>query len=374
MGKQDERGLKKTPLYDYYLENKVKLTDFGGWALPIQFTKLGDEHEAVRERVGLFDCAHMGEIRIKGAEAEAFINRIITNDATKVATHQAMYTAMTNEEGGTLDDVIFYKRAEDEFIFTPNASNTDKIYDWLVRHNKENTVTIENISDQYGLIAIQGPKAQAVLEKLTDTDLNLIKNYYYQPDQTVAGISDVHISRTGYTGEEGFELYMPWIEQRTLWEALLKAGEEFGITECGLGARDTLRLEAGLALYGNDLTEEINPIEGGIGFAVKTGDKKTGDYPGKAALETYRTQENKRQSRGFELTGRGIARNGMDVKLEDGTDIGVVTSGTMSPTFKQAMGFVLIDSQYAKLNTEIFIEIRNKLVPAKLVKKDWLRR
>lgn len=374
MGKQEEKGLKKTPLYDYYLEKKLKLTDFGGWALPIQFTKLADEHQAVRERVGLFDCAHMGEVRIKGDQAEAFINRIITNDATKVATHQAMYTAITNEEGGTLDDVIFYKRAEDEFIFTPNASNTDKIVDWFISHNMDDAVTIENISDEYGLIAIQGPKAEAVLEKLTEADLTGIKNYHYLPDQTVAGIANVHISRTGYTGEEGFELYMPWAEERALWEALLEAGAEFDIMECGLGARDTLRLEAGLGLYGNDLSEDINPIEGGIGFAVKTGDKKDVDYPGKAALEAYRTQEDKRQSRGFELSGRGIARNGMAVKLEDGTDIGVVTSGTMSPTFKQAIGFVLMDSKHAKIGNDIFIEIRNKLVPAKIVKKDWLRR
>lgn len=370
----DDKRLKKTPLYDYYLENDIKLTDFGGWALPIQYTKIAEEHEAVREHVGIFDCAHMGEIRIQGEQAENFINGIITNDASNIKTHQAMYTAITNEKGGTLDDVIFYKQAEDAFIFTPNAANTDKIYDWFISHNKDKQVSIENISKECGLVAIQGPKAEAVLEKITTADLTQLKPYHYLPNQTVAGITNVQISRTGYTGEEGFEIYMAWQEQRTIWEALLEAGEEYNITECGLGARDTLRLEAGLALYGNDLSEDINPIEGGIGFVVKTGDKKETDYPGKTALEAFKRQENRRVSRGFELTGRGIAREGMAVTLEDGTEIGVVTSGTMSPTFKQALGFMLIDKNHAKFGDEVFIQIRKKAVPAKIVKKDWLKR
>lgn len=374
MTKLDENGLKKTPLYNYYLEHNYKLTDFFGWALPIQFTKIAEEHAAVRESVGIFECAHMGEILVSGENAVDFINQLITNDATKVKTHQAMYTAVTNEEGGTLDDLIFYKRSDTEFMFTPNASNTEKIYNWLMAHNQEQTVTIENLSDAYGLIAIQGPNAEAVLEKLTDTDLTEINSYYYLPNQTVAGVQDVHISRTGYTGEDGFELYMAADKEEEIWKALLDAGAEFEIKECGLGARDTLRLEAGLALYGNDLSEDINPIEGGIGFVVKTGDKKEVDYPGKTALETHKNREKKRLSRGFELEGRGIARQGMAVKLADNTDIGVVTSGTMSPTFKMAIGMLLIDNDYGQIGNEVFIEIRNKLVPAKLVKKDWLRR
>lgn len=374
MPQTDEQGLKKTPLYDYYLENNLKLTDFGGWALPIQFTKIAEEHEAVRERVGLFDVAHMGEIRVTGEYALDFVNSIITNDASKLEDHQAMYTAITNEDGGTLDDVIFYKHADDSFTFTPNAANTEKILQWFKQHNQENQVTIEDQTNEIGLIAIQGPKAEAVLEKVTDANLAELKSYHYLSDQTVADVHSVAISRTGYTGEEGFELYVPFGRQLEIWQALLKAGEEFGLQECGLGARDTLRLEAGLPLYGNDLSEEINPIEGGIGFTVKTDDKKEADYPGKEALETYKSQDQKRQSRGFELKGRGIARPGMSVKLEDGTEIGQVTSGTMSPTFKKAIGFALINKQYAKLGNEVFIEIRNKLVPAELVKKDWLRR
>lgn len=370
----DEKGLKKTPLYDYYLEKGVTLTDFGGWALPIQFTKIVDEHKAVRESVGLFDVAHMGEIRITGDRAIEFVNSVITNDASTLGNNQAMYTAITNEEGGTLDDVIFYKRTDDFITFTPNAGNTEKILNWFNQHNKEGMVTIEELTAEFGLIALQGPNAEAVLEKLTDADLPNLKTYHYLPEQTVAGVSPVAISRTGYTGEEGFELYVPFDQQLNLWKELLKAGEEYEIKECALGARDTLRLEAGLPLYGNDLSEEINPFEGGIGFTVKTSDKKTEDYPGKAALEALKAQTNKRQTRGFELQERGIARPGMPVKLEDGTEIGFVTSGTMSPTFKKAIGFMLIDNQHAKLGSEVFVEIRKKLVPAKIVKKDWLRR
>lgn len=366
--------LRRTPLYDYYLEKGLKLMDFGGWALPVQYTKIMEEHKAVREAVGIFDCAHMGEIRITGKNALDFVNSVITNDATKVKDNQSMYTAVTNKAGGTLDDVIFYKTSDEHFTFTPNASNTGKILNWFNKHNQDEDVVIEDVSADFGLIAIQGPKAVAALEKLTDTNLSDIKPFYFKADQTVAGVSPVLISRTGYTGEDGFELYVPFDEQLTIWKQLLEAGEEFGITECGLGARDTLRLEAGLALYGNDLSEDINPIEGGIGFTVKTGDKKEMDYPGKEALEAYRAAEDKKLSRGFELLGKGIAREGMPVKLADGTEVGIVTSGTKSPTFKKAIGFLMIDKNHAKFENEVFIDIRNKLVPAVLVKKDWLRR
>lgn len=374
MPRLDEKGLKKTPLYDYYLEKGLDITDFSGWGLPIQFTKIKEEHQAVRDSVGLFDAGHMGEVRITGEKALEFVNGLITNDATKVEDNQAMYTAVTNEEGGTLDDVIFYKRSDEWITFTPNASNTEKIYNWFVAHNTNHEVEIENVTDDYGLIAIQGPKAEAVLQKVTDIDLATLAPFHYLSDQEVAKVKQVVISRTGYTGEDGFELYMPYEEQLTLWKHLLEAGAEFDILECGLGARDTLRLEAGLALYGNDLSESINPIEGGIGFVVKTGEKKAVDYPGKSALEAYRKQEDKQLSRGFELIGRGIARSGMLVQTEDSTEIGVVTSGTKSLTFNKSIGYVLVDKKYADYGNEVYINIRNKPVAAKIVKKDWLRR
>lgn len=374
MAETDENGLKKTPMYEYYLENNIKISDFHGWALPIQFTKLAEEHEAVRDRVGIFDVAHMGEIQITGEHAVEFVNSLITNDATNTKDNQAMYTAITNEEGGTLDDVIFYKHSDEHIIFTPNASNTDKIFDWFTKYNQDNKVKIENASDEIGIIALQGPKAEATLQKLTQADLSEIKPFQFIPEAIVADVQPVVISRTGYTGEDGFELYVPFNQQPEIWKQLLKAGEEFGMKECGLGARDTLRLEAGLALYGNELTEEINPFEGGIGFAVKLGDKKAVDYPGKKALEEYRKQDKQKISRAFELTGKGIAREGMLVKTKDGTEIGYVTSGTHSPTFKKAIGYALIDKAYGKFGAEFFIEVRKRLVPAKQVKKDWLKR
>ena len=243
-----------------------------------------------------------------------------------------------------------------------------------MQQNKNNLVKIEDLSSQYGLIALQGPKAVNVLEELTDEKLSTLSAFHFITGIEIAGIRDVMISRTGYTGEDGFELYVPFKKQIDLWCELLKAGKPFGLKECGLGARDTLRLEAGLALYGNDLSESINPIEGGIGFFVKTGEKKRQDYPGKSALERYKKQKNKRISRGFELTGKGIARPGMKAFLKDGTEIGVVTSGTKSPTLGIALGFVLVDQDSAKIEDEIFIDIRNKRVPAVIVKKDWLKR
>jgi len=374
MAEIDENGRKKTPMYDYYRENDIKLSDFHGWALPIQFTNLAEEHAAVREGVGIFDVAHMGQIRITGEQVIEFVNSIVTNDASKAKDKQAMYTAITNEDGGTLDDLMFYKYSNNELLFTPNASNTTKIYNWFKDHKKDENVQIENLSDEYGLIAIQGPKAEATLQKLTKVNLSEIKPFQFLSNQYVGDVKRIIISRTGYTGEDGFEIYMPFEDQVNIWKQLLKAGEEFGIKECGLGARDTLRLEAGLALYGNDLSEEINPIEGGIGFVVKTGTKKEADFPGKEVLEANRAEDYRKTSYGFELLDRGIARAGMSITLEDGTDIGYVTSGTQSPTFKKAIGFALIDNQYAELGDTVFIAIRKRQVPAKLVKKDWLKR
>ncbi|AMB93760.1 glycine cleavage system aminomethyltransferase GcvT [Aerococcus sanguinicola] len=364
-------GLKHSPLFDYYVEKGLNLTDFGGWALPIQFTSQIDEHHAVRNKVGLFETSHMGEIIVKGEEAENFLNSLITNDISKCAVNQAQYTAVVKEDGGTLDDLINYRKAEDEFMVTPNGANKEKILAWLNEHN-DGQVEITDISDQVGLIPIQGPKAQAVLEKLTDTDLDSIKPFHFLDDQTVAGIDHVMISRTGYTGEDGFELYLKWEDTADLWKALLEAGEEYGIQECGLGARDTLRLEGGMCLYGQDLTEDINPLEGGIGFAVKV-DKEV-PFIGQDYLKAQKEGEQKRQSRGFELTGKGIAREGYKVYNKDGEEIGFVTSGTKSPTFGKAIGYMIVDKGATEFGDEVLIQVRKKQVPALVCKKDWLRR
>lgn len=368
----DENGLKKTPLYNHYVKSGARVTDFGGWGLPIQFTKIQTEHDAVRNAVGLFDASHMGEILVTGDDVINWFNQIITNDATKVEDLQAQYTAITKEDGGTLDDLIYYKTDANRIVVTANASNTDKIYDWLVKHNPDNAVKIEDQTDQIGLIAVQGPKADETLQKLTDANLAELAYYRFQPHQTIAGVADVVISRTGYTGETGFELYVPWDETQKVWDALLEAGQEFGIAECALGARDTLRLEAGLALYGNDLSEDINPYEGGIGFAVKL--DKEAHFPGKDVLAAHRAKEQKRVSRGFELTGKGIARQHSKVFDKDDNEIGEVTSGTKSPTFGKSIGYMLVDKDAAPFGEKVTIEVRNKRIQADVVKKNWLKR
>lgn len=371
--KRNENGLFQTPMYDHYIDSGYAVTDFGGWALPVQFSKIQTEHDAVRNGVGIFDASHMGEVFVTGEKVMDWLDTIITNNAHDCAVNQAQYTAVCNEEGGTLDDLIFYRSAEDQIVITPNASNREKIVAWLNEHNKDNVVEIVDRSLEYGLIAIQGPKAEEVLAKITDTDLPSIKSYHFLPDQVVDGVEGVAISRTGYTGEDGFELYIPWDSTVQIWKKLLEVGEEYGLIECGLGARDTLRLECGMALYGNDLSEEITPIEGGIAFAVKFDGV---DYPGKEALAKVKEDPNRYMSRGFELKGKGIARNGYKVyETEDSTEeIGYVTSGTKSPTFGKAIGYALIRKPKAKMGETVYVELRNKRVPAEITKKDWLSR
>lgn len=372
MAQADIENLKKTPLYSYYTRKGLKLTDFGGWALPIQFTKIQDEHHAVREKVGLFDVSHMGEIEVRGEKAVEWLNIIVTNDVSKMAINQAQYNTMVDDSGGTLDDLILFKIAEDHFWVTPNAANKDKILRWMNENNPSNDVELKDISDQYGLIAIQGPFAEKTVAKLTEADLESIKNYHFLYNQTVSGIDGVLISRTGYTGEDGFELYAKWDKMEELWIALVEAGQEEDIHECGLGARDTLRLEAGMALYGHELTEEISPLEGGLGFAVKI--KKETDFIGQEALKQQKVAGLDRISRGFELTDRGIAREEYPVLNQSGETIGFVTSGTQSPTIGKSIGMMLIEKEFATFGNDVFIQVRKKQIPAKITKKDWLKR
>ena len=369
----DENGLKKTPLYDYYLDKGLKITDFGGWGLPIQFTKIQEEHDAVREKVGIFDTSHMGEIVVKSGKENAFdwFNTIITNDTRKIKEDgKAQYTAIIKDDGGMLDDMIYYRVNKDELVATPNGANTDKIYEWLVDHNKDGAVEVVNETFDWGLIPVQGPNAEELVSRLTDADLASIEYYSYLPDQTLAGVDNVQISRTGYTGEAGFELYIPYDDVLTVWNKLLEEGQDLGVTECALGARDTLRLEAGLPLYGNDFDESVNPVAGGVAFAVPK--KKEVDYVGRDAIVAYREGDQvKETSRGFTVDGTKIPRQGMDVKNKDGEKIGVVTSATKSPTFGNPIGFIRLDRSYKPGDT-VIIDVRGKDVEATLNKKDWL--
>lgn len=363
--------LKHTPLYPYYKANGVKLIDFGGWEMPIQFSGIMAEHEAVRTKAGLFDCSHMGEIAVSGPGAEGYLNALLSNDVTAMKQNQAQYNIMCYPDGGAVDDVIIFKINEERFIMTCNASNTEKVYPWMLEHQTEG-VTLVNISDEIGLIALQGPHAEAILKSLTATDLASIGYYHFKDDQVVADIPHVLISRTGYTGEDGFELYLESGQTQAMWEKLLAAGEAYGLLPCGLGARDTLRLEAGMPLYGQELSDKITPLMAGLGFAVKT--KKTADFIGKAALTEQLEKGLAEKIFGFVAIDRGIPRHGYKVFTLAGEEIGEVTSGTQSPTLKKSIGMALLKADAVAIGSVINIEIRNKMVAAEVVKKPFYKR
>jgi len=362
---------KRTPLFEYYKANGVKLIDFGGWEMPIQFSGILAEHEAVRERAGLFDCSHMGEIEISGGEAESYLNGLLTNDVSVMTIGQAQYNIMCYPDGGAVDDIILFKMDKESYLLVCNASNTDKVYAWMQENNGSKAI-LKNISDSIGLLALQGPAAIKILKEMSDADLDAIGNYHFIEDQEVAGIPHVLISRTGYTGEDGFELYLASGQTASLWEKLLATGEAYGLLPCGLGSRDTLRLEAGMPLYGHELSEEITPLTAGLGFAVST--KKTSDFIGKVALTAIRENGPTEKIVGFEATERGIPREGYKVFSSDGGEIGVVTSGTQSPTLKKSIGMALVKSAAAAIGTEIQIEIRNKRIQATIIPKPFYKR
>lgn len=365
-----ENELKRTPLYDYYQRNGIKLSDFGSWALPIQYTGIIEEHKVVREKVGLFDVSHMGEIEVSGEKATPWLNRLITNDLTTIEDNQAIYTVVPNEKGGILDDIIIFKYTSTRYLLTPNASNTQKIRDWITQY-KEEGVEITDRSLETGLIAVQGPYAEDVVAKVFGEEVKEIKNYAFTTDLPNATYKDVLLSRTGYTGEDGYEVYVKWDQTEALWEAFLEAGKEFGIQPCGLGARDTLRLEAGMPLYGQDLSEDVTPLEAGLRFAVKW--DKDEPFIGQEALKKQKETGVQYFSRGFELVDKGIAREGSVVMNADGEEIGQVTSGTRSPSLGKSIGFMRVKKDAVKLDDSVWIQVRKKKLAAKITKKNWLK-
>lgn len=354
--------LKRTPLFEIYKEYGAKTIDFGGWDLPVQFTGIKDEHEAVRTRAGLFDVSHMGEFTVKGSGSLEFLQKMMTNDISKVKTGAAQYTAMCYENGGTVDDLLVYKMDEDDYLLVVNASNIEKDFKWLEDHNSEN-VELINISPDIAQLALQGPLAETVLSKLTDAQLSEIGPFKFKNDVIVSG-KKVLLSRTGYTGEDGFEIYCQKDDAVSLWKDILKAGEENGVLPCGLGARDTLRFEATLALYGQELSADISPLEAGIGFAVKL--KKDADFIGKEALVNQKENGLTRKLVGIEMVDRGIPRHEYPVFAGD-EQIGFVTTGTQSPTLKKNIGLALLKIEHSDIDTEVFIEIRGKQLKAKVV-------
>lgn len=361
--------LKQTPLISVYREYGGKTIDFGGWELPVQFSGIKQEHEAVRTKAGLFDVSHMGEFMIKGAGSLPFLQLMMTNDVSKLKTGRAQYTAMCYENGGTVDDLIIYKKDEDDYLLVVNASNIDKDFEWLKKHASED-VELINISEQIGQLAIQGPLAADILQNLAEeVDLDTIGFFAFREDVMINGIS-VLVSRTGYTGEDGFELYCKSEDTVKLWKDLLEFGKDKGLVPCGLGARDTLRFEAKLPLYGQELSPEITPIEAGIGFAVKTNKEH---FIGKEVLKEQKENGAPRKLVGIEMIDRGIPRHGYPVFVKD-EKIGEVTTGTQSPTLKKNVGLVLINVEFANLDEEVEVEIRVKRLKAKIVSTPFYKR
>lgn len=355
--------LKRTPLFEVYKESGAKTIDFGGWDLPVQFAGIKEEHETVRTKAGLFDVSHMGEIVVKGSDSLAFLQKMVTNDVSKLKDGGAQYAALCYENGGTVDDVIIYRKSENEYLLVVNAANTDKDFEWLKQH-VAGDVELTNISEDIAQLALQGPLAQAILQKLIkDTDLSEIGFFKFKEAVNVNGVTSL-IARTGYTGEDGFEIYCNSDEGPKLWRDILEAGKEEGLLPIGLGARDTLRFEANLPLYGQELSKDITPIEAGIGFAVKT--DKDADFFGKEVLKAQKENGAPRKLVGIEMIDRGIPRHGYPVFV-NGEQIGEVTTGTQSPTLKKNVGLALLNREFTELETEVEVEIRSKKLKAQVV-------
>lgn len=359
--------LKRTPLFEVHLASKAKMVDFGGWNMPVQYSSIIEEHNAVRTSVGVFDVSHMGEIEIRGPEATKLINYASTNNAAKLKTGQAQYSGLLYEHGGFVDDVLVHKISDAHFFLCVNASNQEKDFEHINALNHFDA-EVEFASDRYAQVAIQGPQALPTLQKLTTTNLSEIK-YYWFVDGELAGIP-ARIARTGYTGEDGFEVYISPEAAQQVWTKLMEAGQEFGIKPCGLGARNTLRLEAKMALYGHEITASINPFEADLAWIVKM-DK--GDFTGRSALEKTSSQGIKRKLVGFEMRERGIGRDGYEVWIED-SPAGWVTSGGPSPTLNKNIGLCYLPLDKAVPGVRIQILIRNSPVEAITVATPFYKR
>lgn len=361
--------LKRTPLFDAYGQYGAKTIDFGGWELPVQFSSIKEEHEAVRTKAGLFDVSHMGEIEVKGSGSLAYLQKMMTNDISTLKDGGAIYTAMCYENAGTVDDLLVYKKSDDNYLLVVNASNIEKDYEWLST-NVFGEVTLKNISDETAQLAIQGPLAEGILQKLTDTDLSEIKFFKFKENVKINN-KDTLVSRTGYTGEDGFEIYCKAEDVEDLWHIILETGKEDGLIPCGLGARDTLRFEANLPLYGQELSKDITPLEAGIGFAVKV--NKEADFFGKEVLKKQKEEGLARKIVGIEMIDKGIPRHDYDVYVGD-EKVGVVTTGTQSPSSKRNIGLALLPIEYTEKGTIVEIQIRNKKLKAEVVATPFYKR
>ncbi len=358
--------LRKTALNGTHRIHKAKMVDFGGWDMPVEYSGLIAEHMAVRTGVGVFDVSHMGDIQLRGPGSLAAVNQLCMNDASKLAIGQAHYSAMLYPNGTFVDDVVVHKLSDNDYLIVINAGTREKDVQWVRSQiGHMSGVHVNDFSDYYTQLAIQGPKAAETLQKLTSTDLSTIKNYWFTWG-TVCGLHNVMIARTGYTGEDGFEIYVPSDEATSarVWAEVLEAGAEFGIVPCGLGARNTLRLEAAMALYGHEISDTINVFEANLGRYAKL---EKDSFVGKAALAEIQAGGGpKRKLIGLEMVDRGIARDGYPVATLDGTKVGEVTSGSPAPFLKKNIAMAYVPVELAVVDSELAVEIRGQLVKARV--------
>lgn len=359
-----EREDKKTALYQKHINLGAKMVSFAGYSMPLQYSGLSVEHLSVRNKAGLFDVSHMGEFIVKGAGSEDLLQQLTTNDVSKLTSGKAQYSCLTNENGNILDDLIVYKLADEEYMLVVNASNMQKDWDWISRHNSSDAIELKNISEKTTLLALQGPLATKVLQNLTDTDLESISYYTFQRGE-VAGVSNVLISATGYTGSGGFELYFDQAHSEKIWDAILEAGGE-DVLPCGLAARDILRLEMGYCLYGNDITENDNPLEAGLGWITKLNTS----FIGSEVLQDIKAEGPRKKLLGLQLTEKGIPRSGYNIVNDSDEVVGEVRSGGRSPILECGIALGYVDSSF--LNSELYIQIRNRKVAAKRVKLPFI--
>ena len=356
--------MKTTPFTEKHIALGAKMHEFAGYNMPIEYSGIIDEHLTVCNGVGVFDVSHMGEFWVKGPHALDFLQKVTSNNVAALVPGKIQYTCFPNEDGGIVDDLLVYQYEPEKYLLVVNASNIEKDWNWCVSHNTEGA-ELENSSDNMAQLAVQGPKAIQALQKLTDINLADIPYYTFKVGE-FAGEKNVIISNTGYTGAGGFELYFYPDADMKIWDAVFEAGAEFGIKPIGLGARDTLRLEMGFCLYGNDLDDTTSPIEAGLGWITKFVDGK--NFTNRSMLEKQKAEGTVRKLVGFEMIDRGIPRHGYELTTAEGDKIGVVTSGTMSPIRKIGIGMGYVKPEFAKAGTDIFIKVRNKNLKAQVVK------
>lgn len=359
---------KNIPLHDLHVKLGGKIVPFAGFNMPVRYSSDIEEHMTVRNGVGIFDVSHMGEFKVEGPQALELIQRITSNDASKLVDRQAQYTCLPNDQGGIVDDLIVYRIKENDYFIVVNAGNIDKDWNWFVKHNTKNAI-LKNLSDEYCLFAVQGPKAIGVLQKLTKTNLSAIQYYHFAIGE-FAGIQNVIMSNTGYTGAGGFEIYVHKDQAEKVWHAIFEAGKSDTIKPIGLGARDTLRLEMGFCLYGNDIDDTTSPLEAGLGWITKF----TKDFTNSTNLKKQKEEGVKRKLVGFKMIDKGIPRHDYLIKDSNGNPLGKVTSGTMSPVLGIGIGLGYVTTSYATPGTEIFIDVRGRLLKAEVVKLPFINK